>query len=324
MTAKILVTNATLAAPAMALLEKRGAKAIFLPVSTPVEEVRRVAAREAIDAIISRTIRLDGETMDASPRLKVISKHAAGYDNIDVAAATARGIPVLVALAGNARSVAEHTLSLMLALAKRLRPLDAALRRGEWPRESGHGVELYGKELGIVGFGSIGRLVAELAGAFGMRVSCYGPNLAPERAPSGVTVRASLAELLATADFVSLHCPLTPTTRGLIGEKELQVMKPSAFLVNTARGPVVEEGALIAALSQGQLAGAALDCFVAEPAPPDSPLWRLPNTIYTPHIAGVTEDAFKRVAVQAVENAFAILDGVAPDPRCVVNREVLR
>lgn len=321
---KILVTNATIAAPARALIASRGAEVFFLPISTPLDEFRRVVAHEQVDAIISRTLRIDAATMDASPRLKVISKHGTGVDNIDIAAATTRGIAVLFALAGNARSVAEHTLALILALAKRLVPLDTEMRRGAWPREGHLGLEIAGKQLGLVGYGNIGRLVASLAQAFGMRVAVYDPYVAADAVPSGIERCGTLRELLEAADIVSLHCPLTEETTGLIGAAELALMKRSAFLINAARGAVVDEAALIAALGAGAIAGAALDSFTAEPAAPESPLWSLPNTIYTPHIAAITGAASERVALQSVENAFAVLDGRPPDPRCLVNPAALR
>ncbi len=321
---KILITNATIAAQALAMIRARGAEALFAPISTTPEELRGIVAREAVDAIISRTIRIDGATMDASPRLKVISKHGAGVDNIDVEAATARGIPVLFALAGNARSVAEHALGFMLALTKRFVPLDAALRRGEWPREGKESFELAGKRLGIVGFGNIGRLVGELARAFGMSVAVCDPYIDRDAVPAGIARHAALGDLLREADIVSIHCPLTKETRDLIGAAELRLMKKSAILINTARGAVVNEAALIAALREGRIAGAGLDSFTAEPAAPDSPLWSSPNTIYTPHTAGTTTEAFARVAAQSVQNAFAILDGTAPDPRCLANPGVKR
>lgn len=324
MTEKFLVTNATIAAPARALLEARGAEVFFLPISTPLDELRRVVAREQIDAIISRTLRIDASVMDASPRLKVISKHGTGIDNIDIAAATARNIAVLFALAGNARSVAERTLALILALAKRLVPLDIAMRRGTWPREGYQGVEIAGRQLGLVGFGNIGRLVAPLAQAFGMRVAVYDPYVPPDSIPPGIERREKLHDLLAAADFVSLHCPLTGETTGLIGRAELARMKRGAFLINAARGAVVDEAALVAALREGTIAGAALDSFTAEPAAPDSPLWSLPNTVYTPHIAAITGAASERVALHSVKNAIAILDGTPPDPHCLVNPEALR
>ncbi|HZS84499.1 MAG TPA: hydroxyacid dehydrogenase [Stellaceae bacterium] len=321
---KILVTNASIDPAALAMIRARGAEALFAPISTPPAELRRIVEREAVEAIISRTIRIDGATMDASPRLKVISKHGAGVDNIDLEAATARGIPVLFALAGNARSVAEHAIAMMLALAKRLVPLDAALRRGAWPREGGQGIELAGKRLGIVGLGNIGRIVAELGRAFGMAVAGFDPYVAAAALPAGIERRLTLADLLSEADIVTLHCPLTAETRGLMGGEALRLMKRTAFLVNTARGPIIDEAALIAALREGRIAGAALDSFTEEPADPRSPLWSLPNAIYTPHIAGTTAEAFARVAMQAVENVFAILDGAPPDPHCVANPEALR
>jgi D-3-phosphoglycerate dehydrogenase len=323
MAPSVLITNSSIAEPARAILESRGIRAAFVPIRTPPDEVRDLIAREGFDAIISRTIKITAEAIAASPRLRIISKHGVGVDNIDVEAATARGVVVTAARAGNAQSVAEHVFAMMLCLAKRILPLDAGLRRGQWLKEGHAGGELAGKRLGIVGYGSIGRIVAPLARAFGMMVAVYDPYVAADAVPAGIRRHERLDVLLAEADFVTLHCPLTKDTRGIVGAAQLRRMKPTACLINCARGGIVDEAALAAALKDGAIAGAGIDCFEREPAPADSPLWAMPNVVVTPHAAGSTAEAFDRVAVQSVENVLAVLDGRPLDPACVVNPAVL-
>jgi D-3-phosphoglycerate dehydrogenase len=318
MAEKILVTNATIAGPARALIAARGAEVLFLPISTPLDELRRVVAREQVDAIISRTLRIDAATMDASPRLKVISKHGTGVDNIDIEAATARGIAVLFALAGNARSVAEHTLALILALAKRLVPLDVEMRRGSWPREGYLGLEIAGKRLGLVGFGNIGRLVAPLAQAFGMRVMVYDPYVAPDVVPPGIERCRVLGDLLTAADIVSLHCPLTAENENMVDARLLSLMKKTALLVNTARGPLVDVEALVDALDAGQLAGAALDVLPQEPPPADSRLLGRDDVILTPHTGFYSEESMIDLQTKAAQQVALVLSG--KEPRYPVNK----
>jgi D-3-phosphoglycerate dehydrogenase / 2-oxoglutarate reductase len=256
--------------------------------------------------------------MDAASGLKVISKFGVGYDNIDVGAAAARGIPVLRTYGANARSVAELALMMMLVLLKRVFVLDASLRAGEWRKGGAAGGELTGRHLGIVGCGAVGGNLAGLARAFAMPVTVYDPYIAETAVPAGAERVAQLDQLLGPADIVSLHCPLTDETRGMIGAAELQRMKPTALLVNCARGPVVDEAALVDALRQQRIAGAGLDTFAQESPGPEGPLWALPNVVVTPHVGGSTAEAMRRVAIQAVENVFTILDGKRPDPRFLV------
>jgi glyoxylate reductase len=246
------------------------------------------------------TDRVDGELLDAAPHLRAVSNYAVGVDNIDFRATSARGIPV-----GNTPDVltdatADLAFTLLLAAARRLpEAIDAA--RNDWstwmPGENlGHSV--HGQTLGIVGFGRIGRAVGTRAAGFKMTVLHHSA--------SGGT---ALPELLERSDFISLHCPLTPETHGLINREALRLMKPTAILINTARGPIVDQSALASALADGEIAAAALDVTDPEPLPPDDPLWRAPNLLVVPHIGSATRAAREQMTQLAVDNLLAALDG---------------
>ncbi len=263
-----------------------------------------IAALQDADAAIVRLIDLvDEEMMTASSRLKVISKHGVGTNDIDVAAAARLSIPVTIAAGTNAHSVAEHTLGLILTLAKDFQNQDRHIRAGIWDKKLYRGRELRGQTLGLVGFGHIARLVSAMAQAIGMHVLAYDPH-APADAFGVVEPVRDLGRLLTRSDFISLHCPLTPETWGLIGAKEFQAMKPTAVLINTARGEIVDEPALVAALESGRIAGAGLDSFATEPPDPANRLWQQANTIFTPHVAGVTLDAMRAMSVLVAETVI--------------------
>ncbi|MGH7377808.1 MAG: hydroxyacid dehydrogenase, partial [Candidatus Methylomirabilales bacterium] len=248
-----------------------------------------------------------------APRLKVIARHGVGVDNVDVAAATRRRIPVCVTLGANTDSVAEHTFLLMLAVGKRLVAVNAAVRRGAWEALRG---ELYGglngRTLGIVGMGRVGMRVAELAAAFGMRRLGYDPALPPEEVRRRGAEPVDLSALLRAADVVMLHSPLTPETRHLINRDTLSLMKPGAILVNTSRGGVIDDAALADAIRSGRLAGAGIDVTDPEPPDPDNPLLPLEQVLITPHIAAHTEDSMRRMAVTAAEQVLMALEGKRP------------
>lgn len=276
-------------------------------------------------AIIARTAPVPKEVIDAAPNLQVIGRHGVGVDNIDVAAATARGIPVVFTPNANALSVAEWTLTVISALSKGLLIYDKATRQGQWGRRNEYTIiDLDQKTLGLVGIGRIGSLVATKAqAAYNMKVLGYDPYIKPERAEGlGVSLRDSLEEVLRESDFVSLHLPLTPESRGLISKKELALLKPTSFLINAARGGIVDEAALAEALSTGKLAGAALDVFAQEPPPKDSPLWELDNIIVAPHIAALTIECVIRMATTVARNVRDVLEGRKPE--FVVNPEVYK
>jgi phosphoglycerate dehydrogenase-like enzyme len=272
------------------------------------------ALRDA-DFVLVATTPLTAATLASAPRLRLIQHQGVGYDKTDVAAAAARGIPVALCPAGTSIGVAEHVFLLILALYKQLRTAEAALRGGSWLQwELRPGsYELAGKTVGLLGLGRIGREVAARARAFVAEVAYYDVVRAAPDAEQAIGVRfLPFADLLAQADIVSLHLPLTATTRHVIGALELAQMRPTAILVNTARGPLVDEPALIAALQSGQIAGAGLDVFEAEPLPAGHPLTALPNVVLTPHIAAGTADALVLKMKACFANMLRVTRGEAP------------
>lgn len=271
------------------------------------------------DALVIRTAPLPAEHLARCPRLKVIGKHGVGIDNIPLAAASAAGIAVVNTPGANALAVAEGAVALMLAVVKRLRAghdLVAGGRfaeRGPW-----RAGDLSSRTLGLVGGGRIAAEVARICGrGFDMRVLLFDPYAGASRAAAmGAEFCASLDDMLARADLISIHVPLTPETRGLIGAERLARMKPSAILVNTARGGIVDEPALAAALAGGRLGGAGIDVFEQEPPLADNPLFRLPNVVLSPHVAGITEDSARRLALGAAEGVLDVLAGRKPEALC--------
>ncbi len=265
---------------------------------------------DARAVLIRNRTRIDVELLDASPGLEVVGRLGVGLDNIDMEAASRSGVEVIPAVGGNAVSVAEYAIGAMLVLWRGVYSMTASMQRGEWPRQ-GHafGRELLGKRLGLLGYGSIARLVAERALGLGMMVQAHDPFIPPDADVWGSTRPVGLEELFGTSDVVSIHIPLTEDTRGLVGERALQSMPPGAIVVNTARGGVVDEEALVAALREGHLGGAALDVFEVEPLGP-GPAARfadVPNLLLTPHVAGNTAESVDRVATMTVEAVLARL-----------------
>jgi D-3-phosphoglycerate dehydrogenase len=272
--------------------------------------------------MLVRTGALTRALLEACPRLKIVSRHGVGYDAVDVPACTDHGVLVTITPNANATAVSEHALALMLACARKVTQADALLKQGKWAREPFVGIELSGRTLGLVGLGRVGTKVAHLARAFGMTVLAADPYTTPERAAAaGVTLMA-LEEMLPLADFISVHAPLTPDTHHIIGRRTLPMLKPTAILVNTARGPLVDPAALAEALQAGRLAAAGIDVFEQEPFAADDPLHALPNLIATPHVAGNTEESLVNLAVDAAKNILAVFAGQMPDG--LVNPEVLK
>jgi phosphoglycerate dehydrogenase-like enzyme len=267
------------------------------------------------DFLLVATARVDEELLRAAPRLRLVQHQGVGYDNIDVAACHRAAIPVALTPEGTTIGVAEHTLLLILALFRHLLTVDAAVRRGEWPVWSmrSRSVELAGKTVGLIGFGRIGREVARRARAFDTTIVYHDSVRASAavEAELGATF-VSRDDLLSQADVVSLHAPLSAETRGMIGERELRQMQPHAVLINTARGALVDERALVRALAAEWIAGAGLDVLAQEPPDADNPLLDCPNVILTPHIAAGTRDAY-RTKMQAVfANMQRVARGEAP------------
>ncbi len=271
------------------------------------------------DALLIRTQPLSAETVAKADRLRIVSRHGVGYDAVDVAALTARGIPLAVCGDVNSYSVAEHACMMILACAKRAVRADASVRHGPWGwRNTLESQDLRGRSLLIAGFGRIGRHVAQMMAGFGMDIRAYDPWLARHGWPDGpVAAMDDLAEALAWADVVSISAP--KGERPLIGAPELAMMKPGAILVNTARGGIVDEAALADALRSGHLGAAGLDVFEQEPPAPDHPLLQFDQLILSPHIAGVTEGAAERMAIGSAQNILDFLSGTL-DPDLIVNR----
>ena len=275
--------------------------------------------------IVSGNHNFTGDVMDRiGPRLRVIARPGIGVDRIDLAAATERGILVVNTPDGPTESTAEHAIALLLSLTKRVTLGDRDLRRGQGWTNYGVipiGQEAAGTTLGLVGLGRIGGRVAEIARALGMRVLAFDPYAAPARAEAlGVTLAGTLEEVLGSADVVSLHCPAIPATYQLINARTLALMRRGSYLINVARGTVIDEAALADALRSGHLAGAGLDVFDPEPAAADNPLFSLPNTICTPHIASYTEASVLRMRVMVCDQVAMALRGERPTE--LVNPEV--
>jgi D-3-phosphoglycerate dehydrogenase len=270
------------------------------------ELARIIAPYEAL--IVRSATKVTAEVIARAERLKVIGRAGVGLDNVDALAATARGIIVMNVPAGNTISTAEHTMSLLLSLARRIPQADAHVRAGQWERAQFVGTELFGKTLGIVGLGRIGTEVAKRAQAFGMLVIAHDPFLSTERAQQLEVQLVELGRLYAEADFLSVHTPLTADTRHLIGAKELAMMKPGVRLINCARGGLIDEAALHRAIVEGRVAGAALDVFEQEP-PRDSPLLRLEQVVVTPHLGASTQEAQLAVAVEVARQVADALLG---------------
>jgi D-3-phosphoglycerate dehydrogenase len=259
------------------------------------------ALRGADGLVVRSETRVTGPLLDEAGRLRVIGRAGVGVDNIDVAAATQRGVVVMNAPDGNTMTTAEHTMALLLALARRVPQGDASLKAGRWERKRFVGVELRGKTLGVVGLGRIGRVVASRARGFEMKVLAFDPFVAPEQARDEEIELAPLEEVLRRADFLTVHTPLTPETRGLIGAREFALMKPGVRVINCARGGLIDESALHAAIKEGRVAGAALDVFEQEPPPADHPLLALEEVIVTPHLGASTREAQEGVALTVAE-----------------------
>ncbi|MDQ2997612.1 MAG: C-terminal binding protein [Chloroflexota bacterium] len=298
-----------------ALLAEAGATLICAD-STDTDTI--IAAAHTADILLSEFAPISRRLLEGLPRCQAVVCYAIGLDHVDLAAATELGIIVAHTPGFCADEVSTHALMFLLACARRLLPLDRRLRAGWWPDGQRLEAELLpmgalrGERLGLVGFGSIARLVAQKAQAFGLVVSACDP-LAPDTAFAAAGVaRLELDQLLVTSDYVSLHAPLLPATRHMLGAAQLAQMKSSAFLINTSRGALVDEAALVTALRSGQIAGAALDVFVHEPPAPDHPLLQLENVIVTPHSAYCSNAAYTRVRHMAAEAAAQVLRGEWP------------
>ena len=266
------------------------------------------------DAILARISSFPAEVIRAGKNLKVIARHGVGVDNIDVEEATRRGVYVTNAPESNAVTVAEHTMGLIVALAKNTVRCDGELRNGNFEiRNQIKGVDLEGKILGIIGMGRIGSIVARKAAlGFDMKIQGFDPYIPADRDIPHARLVADLDRLLQDADFITLHVPATEETRGMIAARELELIKPSAYLVNAARGGLVDEKALAKALETKQIAGAALDVFEVEPPPVNHPLYKFPNVVISPHSAALTVECTDRMSLHAAMGIHEVLTGRTP------------
>jgi D-3-phosphoglycerate dehydrogenase len=298
----ILVTGADLADKAVDLLSSY--EMVYAGKAPTEDDLVDLCRRHQPVAIIVRYGRITGRVIDAATRLRVISKHGSGTDTIDKDAAAKRGIAVKAAVGANAAAVAEHAWALIFACAKDVPALDRRMHEGHWDKATHKSLELQGRTLGLVGLGAIGARVAATGIALGMRVVAHDPYAAS--APAGVDL-LPLAEVIAGADVLSLHCPLTADNANMLNAATLATMRPGAILVNTARGGLIDEAALAEALRSGALRAAGLDSFQVEPFTPGHPFTAIPNAILSPHIGGVTGDAYVGMGTAAAKNVLAVL-----------------
>jgi D-3-phosphoglycerate dehydrogenase / 2-oxoglutarate reductase len=301
-----------------ATLQKTVGEVIYNPTNRPLAASDLVPFVKDADGYIAGLDQIDASVIGAANRLKVIARYGVGVDRVDVKAATKKGIVVTNTPGANSVAVAELTIALMVALGRELCKADQATRRGQWPRLSGVG--LRGKTVGLVGFGAIGREVASRLKGFGVRILVSDPYIKREMVEGFGLELVSLDDLLALSDFVSLHASLNPTTAEMVDQSFLRKMKTGSFLVNTARGELIDEPALHHALVQGHLRGAALDCFSKEPPDADNPLLQLPQVMVTPHTGSHTDEAMNTMGWMSLQACMAVLRGERPSH--IVNPEV--
>jgi D-3-phosphoglycerate dehydrogenase len=298
-----LVTGADLAQEALALL---GDYEVVFAGKTPTEEdIVALCKRHDPVAIIVRYSKVGAAAMDAAPSLRVISKHGSGTDTIDKQAAAARGIQVVAAAGANAAAVAEHALALLLACAKSVVALDGRMRQGHWDKATHRSVELEGRTVGVIGLGAIGLRFARMADAMGIRVLGFDPYA--REFPDHIE-RADLATIWRESDAISLHCPLTADNAKLINAQTLAACKHGVLIVNTARGGLIDEAALLEAVRSGRVSGAGLDSFAVEPMTAPHPFHGETRITLSPHIGGVTADAYVKMGVAAAKNALGVLN----------------
>ncbi len=313
----VIMTSPRLAAPAVAILEAAGCDIHYMEPYPSAAAVAALSGQVQADAILSRQGPVMAAAMDASARLRIVARHGVGVDDVDIPAATARGILVTRAPGSNTTAVAEHTIALILALAKDLRPLATSIGGGAWRGAATKVRDIAGLRLGLLGYGAIGRAVAAMAAPFGMVISAYDPSKNDAVFPP-VRRAATLEALCAEADVLSVHCPYAPATRHIVNAASLAAMPRGGYVINTARGGIVDEDALAAALDSGHIAGAGLDVFENEPPRPDHPLRNHPHVLPTPHVAGVTDGSLVNMGVMAAECIAATLTGGVVPPERIV------
>lgn len=296
------------------LLQNAGCELVRADMTQEMTESDLIDLLYEIDAAIIGVVPMTERVLENAPNLKVVSMHGVGVDHIDLEAAAKRGIVVTNCLGSNDQAVADLTIGLMISIARNIPIVDRNLREGGWGRYKGF--ELWKKTLGLIGLGYIGRGVAKRAIAFDMEILVYDPFIDPMQVEMPGLKFVTFDELVRQSDFLSIHAPLTDQNRNMISTDQFKAMKSSAYLVNTARGDLVDEQALYKALTEGQIAGAALDVYTKEP-PKNSPLLKLDNIVVTPHIGAHTKEAIERMSIMAVQNALLTLRGEPPYHRVV-------
>lgn len=293
------------------VLNQEGCEIVKADMSQKMTEERLIELLMGVDGAIIGVVPMTAHVIQNSPRLKVVSMHGVGVDHIDLTAAAGSGVVIANCQGANDQSVADLTIGLMISIARNIPSVDGSLRKGGWGAHAGN--ELWNKTLGLVGLGRIGRGVAKRALGFDMKVLAYDPYVKDGDILPGISLM-SFEDVLRQADYVSVHAALTDETCHMIGADQLKLMKPSAYFINTSRGALVDEAALYSALTQKQIAGAALDVFNEEP-PKDSPLLELENVVVTPHIGAHTRESIERVGIMAAENVLRTLKGGQPHCR---------
>lgn len=306
MTHQVLVTDSVARSGLGPLLDADALEVVSVDDSASKEFVDALADADAL--IVRSATKVSREMLSLGPRLRAVGRAGVGVDNVDIPAATERGIAVFNAPGGNTIAAAELTMALLISVARKIPAAEASLRGGHWNRADFKGVELRSKVLGLIGAGRIGSEVGIRCRAFDMDVIAYDPYLSPTRADELGIEMVGLEEVIRRGDFISIHVPLTDETRGIIGRTALESMKPTAFVVNASRGGVVDEAALAKALRDGVIAGAALDVYEIEPLPADSPLRKAPNLVLTPHLGASTAEAQEGVATEVAHKIRLLLE----------------
>ncbi len=314
----VIMTSPRLAEPAVAVLEQVGCVIHYMPPYPSAQAIEALTAEVQAHAILTRQGPVNAAAMAASARLRIVARHGVGVDDVDLDAARARGIIVARAPGSNTLAVAEHTIAMILAMAKDFRDLGEMIATGNWRGGVTKVRDINGMRLGLLGFGAIGQQVAKLAHPFGMDVMALPRPSTMIRTTGRVTQAPDLDSLLRHSDVLSVHCPYTPATHHIINAAAFAAMPKGSYLVNTARGGIVDEAALAAALDAGHIAGAALDVFEIEPPPSDHGLRRHPKILATPHVSGVTEQSLVNMGLMAAECIAACLTGQALPPARIV------
>lgn len=320
---RIYITQKNIAAKAIALMDDHGVKTAWGEMDDSPGQIAERVRDFNPDAMIVRKGKITKEVLESAPNLKVIAKHGVGVDSIDLDAATERGIPVVITANANFESVAEHAFGLMLSLLRNIPASIQHTQQGGWDKTGFKAEELLGKTLGLIGFGRIGARLSEFVAPFRVKVLTFDPYLKKEDVPVGVSLVDDIDLIYANVDILSLHCPLTKTTMGLLNEAAFSKMKKGVILINTARGPLIREYDLVQALEAGQVSGAGLDTLIQEPPEKNNPLLNRSDVIVTQHVGGSSRQALINMGAQSVETILSMMKGQAPDLALLANKEVL-